>query len=695
MGRILDTDETMQGMSLDEKLSILTGQDAWSTVPVERLGVDSISVSDGPHGLRKVKQEKPQLVQYEAVAFPTYSALAATWNTQLAYEMGKAVAGECIEQDVDIILGPGVNIKRTPQCGRNFEYFSEDPYLAGKLALNFVNGVQSRGIGTSLKHFALNNQEADRFHISSEVDDRTLREIYLYAFEETVKKAKPYTVMCAYNKYNGIHCSRNKKLLDDILRKEWGFDGVVISDWDSVHDRTESLRASLELEMPFSPYSKGKLKADYDNGLLTMEEIDRGVRSILKLVNKVSESFGLRARMVDDTASRFALSEDIAREAITLLKNDDYILPVTKAKYKKVAVIGGFAKKPVIQGGGSSHVTPIRVVSPYDGIMKIATEENVRITYGRAYNPDNWSYINDIFDGNESITIASEADMVLLFVGENDKVETEGVDRPGIRLHAEMERFINQIAEVNDNVVVVLQTGSAVDVSAFEPNVKGIVWQGYLGGGCGNAIAEVLFGRISPSGKLAETFPMCVEDTPTYSANGEMYPGNGLTAWYKEGILVGYRHYDKYEKQVMYPFGHGLSYGNFVYTDLKVELLGINEKTPLSDTYDENGRVRDVINVAVTFKVKNAGYMTAKETVQVYVRDVVSNVLRPEKELKGFTKVELKQGEEKEVRIVLGNRAFAYYSTAVNGWMVENGAFDIMVGASSRNIILKQRIVID
>ncbi len=695
MGKILDIDETIQDMSLDEKLSILTGQDAWSTVPVERLGVDSISVSDGPHGLRKVKEDKPQLVQYEAVAFPTYSALAATWNTDLAYEMGKAIAGECIEQDVDIILGPGINIKRTPQCGRNFEYFSEDPYLAGKLAFNFINGVQSRGIGTSLKHFALNNQEADRFHISSEVDDRALREIYLYAFEEAVKKSKPYTVMCAYNKYNGIHCSRNKKLLDDILRKEWGFDGVVISDWDSVHDRTESLRASLELEMPFSPYSKSKLKADYDNGLLALEDIDRGVRSILKLINRVSESFNLRARMVDDTDTRFALAEDIAREAITLLKNEDYILPITNAKYQKVAVIGGFAKKPVIQGGGSSHVTPVKVVSPYDGIMNIATEENIDITYGRAYNPDNWSYINDIFDGNESITLASEADMVLLFVGENDKVETEGVDRPSICLHAEMERFINQVAAVNDNVVVILQTGSAVDISAFEPNVKGVVWQGYLGGGCGNAIAEVLFGRISPSGKLAETFPMCIEDTPTYSENGEMYPGNGLAALYKEGIFVGYRHYDRYKKEVMYPFGHGLSYGNFVYTDLKVELLSINEKTPLSDTYDENGRIRDVFNVAVTFKVKNAGYMTAKETIQIYVRDVVSNVVRPEKELKGFVKVELKHGEEQEVRFVLGNRAFAYYSTVVNGWMVENGAFDIMIGASSRNIILKQRIVID
>ncbi len=695
MGKILNIDETISAMSLDEKLSILTGQDAWSTVPVDRLGVDSVTVSDGPHGLRKVKQDKPVLVQYEAVAFPTYSALAATWNPDLAYSMGKAIAGECIEHDVDIILGPGTNIKRTPQCGRNFEYFSEDPYISGKFSTFFINGVQSRGIGTSLKHFALNNQEADRFHISSEVDDRTLREIYLFAFEEAVKKAKPYTVMCAYNKYNGVHCSRNKKLLNDILRKEWGFDGIVVSDWDSVHDRTESLKASLELEMPFSPHSKGKLKEDYDNGLLSMTEIDRGVKGILKLVNKVSESFNLRAREVDDTDSRFALSEDIAREAVTLLKNEDYILPVTNAKYKKVAVIGGFAKKPVIQGGGSAHVTPVKVVSPYDGIMKIATEENIEITYGRAYNPDNWAYINDIFDGNESITIASTADMVLLFVGESDKVETEGVDRPGIRLHAEMERFINQIAAVNDNVVVILQTGSAVDVSAFEANVKGIVWQGYLGGGCGNAIAEVLFGRISPSGKLAETFPMRIEDTPAYSENGEMYPGNGLAAWYKEGIFVGYRHYDKYNKPVRYPFGHGLSYGNFVYTDLKVELLNVNEKTPLSDTYDENGRVRDTINVAVSFKLRNAGFMTAKETVQVYVRDVVSNVLRPEKELKGFKKVELKQGEEIEVRIVLGNRAFSYYSTALNGWVIESGAFDIMVGASSRNIILKQRIVLD
>ncbi len=695
MGKILDIDKTIASMSLDEKLSILTGRDAWSTVPVERLGIDSVTVSDGPHGLRKVKQEKPQLLQYEAVAFPTYSALAATWNTELAYKMGKAIAGECIEHNVDIILGPGTNMKRTPQCGRNFEYLSEDPYLAGKFAAKIIKGVQSRGIGTSLKHFALNNQEADRFHISSEVDDRTLREIYLPAFEEAVKRAKPYTVMCAYNKYNGIHCSRNKRLLDDILRKEWGFDGMVISDWDSVHDRTESLRASLELEMPFSPYSKSKLKADYDNGMLSMEEVDRGVRGVLNLVNKVSETYNLRTSYVDDTDIRFAVSEEIAREAITLLKNEDFILPVTNAKYKKIAVIGGFAKKPVIQGGGSAHVTPVKVISPYDGIMKIATEENIEVDYGRAYNPDNWSYINDIFDGNESITIASMTDMVLLFVGENEKVETEGVDRPGIRLHTEMERFINEIAKVNDNVVVILQTGSAIDVSAFEKNVKGIVWQGYLGGGCGNAIAEVLFGKISPSGKLAETFPMCIEDTPTYDETGEMYPGNGLTAWYKEGLMIGYRHYDKYNKDVMYPFGHGLSYGNFVYTDLKVEMLDVIEKTPLSETYDENGRLRDTFNVGITFKLKNVGFMTAKETVQVYVRDVVSNVLRPEKELKGFTKVELKQGEERVVRIVLGNRAFAYYSTVINNWMIEKGAFDIMVGSSSRNIILKERIVID
>lgn len=697
MGRLIDIDETINNMTLDEKLSILTGKNLWQTVGIDRLGVDSVVVSDGPHGLRKVKKQEAdgRLEQYEAVAFPTYSALAATWEPQLGYDMGKAIAGDCIDHDVDILLGPGTNMKRTPQCGRNFEYLSEDPYLAGRFATRIIRGVQSRGIGTSLKHFALNNQEADRFHINSEVDDRTLREIYLPAFEMAVKKAQPYTVMCAYNKYNGIHCSRNKKLLNDILRDEWGFEGMVISDWDAVHDRTESLKASLELEMPFSPHSKSKLKEDYDNGILSMEEIDRGVRGILRLVNRVSENFHLRSKITDDTDRRFAVSENIAREAITLLKNNDNILPVKKEKYKKVAVIGGFAAKPLIQGGGSAHVTPIKVVSPLKCIKKLGEEEHIEITYSRAYNPDNWSYINDIFDGGEAIKNAAGADMVLLFTGESDKVETEGVDRPGIRLHAEMERFINEVAKVNDNVVVILQTGSAVDVSAFESNVKGIVWQGYCGGGCGTAIAEIIFGKISPSGKLAETFPICLEDTPAYSETGEMYPGNGLTAWYKEGIMMGYRHYDYYKKNVRYPFGHGLSYALFKYSDLKVKKSKVVEKPPLSDTYDENGRIRDEFNILVSFKVKNIGAITAKETVQLYVRDVVSNVLRPEKELKGFDKIELKPGEEKEVTLILDNRAFAYYSTAINNWMIEAGTFDILVGASSRDIRLKERIEIE
>lgn len=666
----MDSKTILEQMTLEEKLVFLTGEDFWHTVAFDRLGVPQITMSDGPHGLRKVTQtENGEEQTNPAVCFPTASAAAATWNPDLAYRLGQALAGECIDQGVDIILGPGVNMKRSPLCGRNFEYYSEDPYLAGKMGTAYVQGIQSRGIGACVKHFAGNNQESDRFFSSSEMDERTLREIYLKAFETVVKNAKPWTMMCAYNRLNGVHCSQNSYLLDEILRKEWGFDGLVISDWWAVHDRPAALRASLELEMPYSKESLPALKEAYAKGEITDAEIDRAVEKLLELVLRIKDERQNRKPSAETVEDRLAVAKEAAKEAVTLLKNDGGILPIAEKEVRRIAVIGGCAETPFIQGGGSACVSPVRVETPLDEIRKIAGD---KVDYAKGYN---WGpaghFRPEITQYREALDTASDADIALVFVGENDRVESEGTDRTSIRLYAGLEQLILDVARTNPNTVVVVQAGSAIDMSAWIGAVKGVVFSWYSGSCGAGALADILFGRTNPSGKLAETFPLCLEDTPTDGT----YPGVPV-AWYAEGGMTGYRYYDSMGKDVLFPFGYGLSYTSFAYSDLTLSSEKIGADAPLT----------------VSFRVKNTGTAAGKETVQLYVRDPAATVRRPEKELKGFEKIDLQPGEEKEVQISLNFEDFAFYSPIYRKWTVEQGSFQILVGASSRDIRLSAKI---
>ncbi len=665
----METEKILKQMTTDEKLTFLTGADTWNTVGFERLGIPQVRMSDGPYGLRKVeKSEDGKEHTVPAVCFPTASAVSATWNPDLAYRMGRALAGECIDNGVNILLGPGANMKRSPLCGRNFEYYSEDPILAGRMGSAYVRGLQSRGIGASLKHFACNSQETDRLYSSSEMDDRTLREIYLKAYEIIVKEAKPWTVMCAYNRLNGVHCSQNPYLLDEILRKEWGYQGTVISDWGAVHDRPAALKASLELDMPYSKDSLPALKRAYEAGEITDGEINRAVLSLLNLVKKVEDAEPLRRQNPDTVQERLDLARKIAEEAVTLLKNEDGVLPIDEKKVRRVAVIGGCAEHPFIQGGGSACVSPVRADAPLDALRSALGD---RVSYSKAYSYWGNSYRPDIFEIREALDTAAGADAAVVFVGENSSVETEGSDRVSIRLHPAFEKLIQQVAKVNPNTIVVVQAGSAIDMSAWIHSVKGVVFSWYTGSCGAEALADVLLGRVNPSGKLSETFPLSLEDTPAYGS----YPSTPVS-WYGEGVLMGYRYYDALDREVLFPFGYGLSYTSFEYSDLRLSSPRLEKGKPLS----------------VSLRVKNTGNRTGKETVQIYVSDPASTVRRPKKELKGFQKVELKPREEKTVTITLNGDDFAFYSPVYRRWVVEKGVFQILAGASSRDIRLSAEI---
>ncbi len=661
--------EIITRLSLDQKLALLTGKDGWTTVAVESLGIPSITVSDGPHGLRQVEQivDGREVIR-KAVCFPTSAAMAATWNPSLVCQVGKALGEECQANEVDILLGPGTNIKRTPLCGRNFEYFSEDPLLAGELAAAYIEGVQSTGVGTSLKHFATNNQETDRHQISTEVDIRALREIYLKPFEIAVKKARPWTVMCAYNRLHGIYCSENQFLLNDVLKEEWGFQGIVVSDWGAVYDRAKALKASLELEMPFKDRSVANLKEAYQNGEINNADIDTALERLLRIVFYAARNRQKRVK-VYEADRHHTLAKQAALEAITLLKNETQALPVQKNQVKKLAVIGGLAENPVIQGGGSAHVQTDKVESPLFWIKELAGEE-IQVDYFPAY----MSGQPAIAELNQAIAGAQTADMALVFAGNRNGIESESYDRAAITLLPEMEQTIIKVAAQNPNTVVVIQAGSAVDMTAWIDKVKAVVFNWYAGQAGGSALAEILFGMANPCGKIAETFPLRLEDNPAYAT----YPGNGHASWYAEGIMVGYRYYDSYHKEVLFPFGHGLSYTNFDYRDLKI----------IPESAAENDEV------TVSFMVRNSGKMPGKEIVQLYVRDRVCKVLRPDKELKGFKKVELQPGEEQPVEMKLDRTAFAYFNSSLNKWHVESGEFEIIVGASSRDIRLAGSVTI-
>lgn len=664
-------------LSLEEKFALLTGKDSWRTVPVERLGIPEVVMADGPHGLRKVVKDAAGVeTTLQAVCFPTSAAISATWNPELARQIGKALGEECGAMGVDILLGPGTNIKRTPLCGRNFEYYSEDPFLAGELAAAYIDGVQSQGVGTSLKHFATNNQEFDRFQISSEVDERALREIYLKPFEIAVKKSQPWTVMCAYNRLNGIYCSENRFLLHDVLRKEWGFKGVVVSDWGAVHNRAKALKAGLELEMPFAPASMENLRHAYEHGLISDAEIDGALERLLTIVFRAVAAREQRTKEYS-LERHHSLAKTAALEAITLLKNEDGLLPIRRERAQRIVIIGEFAEKPAFEGGGSSYVNPGLIDSPLEQIKALAGEA-IHIDYFPVLSVAA-PHVNQL---NHAMAAARKADLAIVFVGNRngsefrgrDGIESEGYDRNYLTLSPEMELVIEDIAGQNPNTVVVVEAGSAVDMSAWLHRVKAVLFAWYTGEAGGSALAEILFGLENPSGKIAETFPLRLEDTPAYGS----YPGNGFVSRYAEGVMVGYRYYDSYHREVLFPFGFGLSYTTFGYSDLRIVPASASVNDP----------------VIVSCKVQNTGQLKGKETVQLYIRDTASKVLRPDKELKAFTKVELLPGEQKEIRFELNRDAFAYFNTSLNQWHVEEGEFEILIGASSRDIRLSGRVYI-
>ncbi len=661
-----DVKGIIREMTLEEKAGMCSGKDFWHLKGVERLGIPEVMVSDGPHGLRKQAAEADHLGLNEsikAVCFPTACATACSFDRDLLEKMGERIGDECQAEDLSVILGPAVNIKRSPLCGRNFEYFSEDPYLASQMAAAHIKGVQSKNVGTSIKHFAANNQEHRRMSCSSEVDERTLREIYLAAFETAIKEAKPDTVMCSYNRINGEFASENHWLLTEVLRDEWGFDGYVMSDWGAVNDRVKGLKAGLELEMPASGGTTDKeIVEAVKNGELDEAVLDRAVERILNIVFKFVDN---RQEGKFDKEEDHKLAAKIEAESMVLLKNEG-VLPLP-TQGKKIAFIGKFAEAPRFQGGGSSHINSFKITGALEAVKEVA-----QVTYAQGYDIKEDVIDQDML--NQAVETAKEADVAVIFAGLPDAFESEGYDRSHMRMPQCQNALISEIAKVQENVVVVLHNGSPVEMP-WADEVKGIL-EAYLGGqAVGQAEVDVLFGKANPCGKLAETIPYKLADNPSYLN----FPGDGQTVAYKEGVFVGYRYYDTKEMPVRYPFGYGLSYTTFEYSDLQLSA----------------DKIKDTDTLKVTLKVKNTGDRAGKEIVQLYVADKTGAACRPVKELKNFVKVELQPQEEKTVEMELDKRSFAWYNTQIHDWYAASGEYEILAAASSRDIRLKKTVYVE
>lgn len=676
----ININKLLSELTLEEKAGLCSGADFWNTKAVERLGLSAVMVSDGPHGLRKQKTEADHIglgESIDAVCFPTASALACSYDKELLSALGAALGDECQVEQVSTLLGPAVNMKRSPLCGRNFEYLSEDPYLAGELAASYVNGVQSKNIGTSVKHFAANNQETRRMSISSEVDERTLREIYLAAFETIVKKAQPWTMMCSYNCINGIYSCENDWLLNQVLRKEWGFQGLVMTDWGAMNDRVKAIKAGLDLEMPYSNGITDKeIVEAVQRGELSTEVLDLSVKRILELVMKYEE--GRNVNTAYSLEEHHNQARQISGECAVLLKNEGNILPLnTKAK---VAFIGEFAESPRFQGGGSSHINCFKVTNALEAA------KNFEVCYAKGFDIKKDEVEEELL--KEALALAKEVEVAIVFAGLPDRYESEGYDRTHLNLPFCQNALIEEIIKVQPNTVVVLHNGAPV-LLPWVNKVKGIL-EVYLGGqAVGESTVDLLFGITNPSGKLAETFPIRLEDDPSYLN----FPGTRRQVEYKEGVFIGYRYYDAKNMEVLFPFGFGLSYTTFDYSDLKLKVISgnLNEsKQHLSKT-----QLKDTDQLLVSLKVKNTGNRYGKEIIQLYVQDKEASVIRPIKELKGFEKIALAPGEEKTVTFLLDQRAFAYYNVELKDWYAESGEFDILIGKSSREICLSQTIILE
>ncbi len=682
MKQILDVPNLVQQLTLEEKASLCSGADFWHTETIERLGIPAAMVSDGPHGIRKQENLTDHMGVAEsikAIGFPTASAMACSFDKDLLYQVGTALGEECVAEDLAVLLGPGVNLKRSPICGRNFEYYSEDPVVSGEMAAAFVNGVQSQGVGTSLKHFAANNQEWHRMSISAEIDERTLRELYLTAFETVVKKAQPWTIMCSYNRINGVYSCENKWLLNDVLRDEWGFQGLVMTDWGAMNERVPSLKAGLDLEMPDCHGETDKLivKAVQD-GSLQEEVLDTAVTRVLTLVNQYLNTRASIDKTIPhpvpsdperayDTEAHHQLARETAEQSAVLLKNDG-ILPLQADQ--RIAFIGEFADKPRIQGGGSSHINNTRIDSALDAAGD-------RVTYAQGFVIDSEETDEKLL--NEAVAVAKDCDVAVIFAGLPDSFESEGFDRTHLDMPANQNALIDAVCKVQPNTVIVLHNGSPI-VMPWLDSVKGVLEMYLAGQASGAAAVNLLFGQANPSGKLAETFPLRLEDNPSYLN----FPGNRSKVCYNEGVFIGYRYYDKKKMDVLFPFGYGLSYTTFAYDNLcitdgntKVD-APVNDDTPLQVSVD----------------ITNTGSVAGAEVVQLYVKNPVVYEIRPEKELRAFEKVFLAPGETKTVHFTLTKRAFTYYETRIHDWYAESSNYEILIGASSRDIRLAQTITI-
>ncbi len=636
-------------LAFEEKANFLTGFANMQTLSLKEKGINSLSLADGPHGIRASKDAN-------CTHFPSLCSLASSWSVENAYLMGEALAKDCIKHNVDVLLGPGVNIKRHILCGRNFEYLSEDPVLAGELAAGYINGLQKLGVKSCLKHLAVNNQEYDRLTISADVDERVLREIYLKPFEIAVKKSNPASIMCAYNKVNGIWCSENKYLLTEVLRNEWKFNGVVISDWGAVQNISRAIKAGLDLQMPPNLKIVAQLTAAVQNGTIKTEDIDAAVNRMLSFVENNS-----KPKIDYNREEQHETARKIAADGMVLLKNENNILPITASKYKKVAVIGEYAVSPLIAGQGSAMVyqQDEYTDSPLNELKKRLPE--IEFKYLEIYKkrelpadmlwPQSAPFRREVAD----------CDLLLFFAGAMESEDTENFDRQTAYLNQNIGLFIRLAKGINKPIALILQNGSALILDKTENQADAIL-EAWLGGeATGGAIADILCGKINPSGKLSETFPNKMRTDLEY-------PGDGYKVEYKERFEVGYRYYDKHPDEILYPFGHGLSYTEFKYESLVCD--------------NNNG------NLEVSFDLTNTGDFDGAEVVQLYIGDPVSTVVKPIKELKKFQKVFLKASETKRISFALNPSDYAYYNVMLREYVTENGIYDIYIGASSRDIRL-------
>lgn len=662
---MMNVEKILSLLTVEEKAMLCSGRDFWKTKGIERLDVSGVMMCDGPHGLRKQEGEGDHLginKSIETVCYPSASALASSFDRNVMHQLGEALGQECQAEHVAMLLGPGLNIKRSPLCGRNFEYFSEDPYLAGEMGSAYIRALQSKGVAACVKHFVCNNQETMRMTGNSIVDERTLHEIYLPAFEAAVKKGKTRSIMCAYNAVNGRFCAENKTLLTDILREKWGFDGFVVSDWGAVKGRAEGVAAGLDLEMPGGPNATGDeiVKAVRD-GILSEKALDKAAGNVLRFLLEAKEK-QKENETVDRDACR-SLARQISTECAVLMKNEG-VLPLNDQQ--KVAFIGEFAETPRYQGAGSSHIN----VSHAVGAVEAAQDRHV--VYARGYNVHGTDIDDDLV--TEAVNAAKEADIAVVFAGLPDSFETEGADRESIAIPTNQNELISAIAAVNSRTVVVLHGGSSMEMPWLN-DVAGVLLVHLGGEQVGAATVDLLYGAVNPSGHLAETWPLKLEDNPSYLN----FPGEEGVVTYAEGIFVGYRYYDKKQMKVAFPFGYGLSYTDYTYSNLRLDKEHLTDQESVTATVD----------------VTNTGKCFGKATVQLYIRDAQSSVRRPIRELRAFEKVALEPNETKTVSFTLDKRAFAYYEPKVHDFFVESGEFFIEIGTNCREIVQSASVLVD